>query len=186
MYVLFEKSSRGGISHIFNRYSKANNKYLKSYDPKEEPKHITYLGVNNLHGYAMARFLPRDGFKWIDPTQFDLNKYTRKSSKGCVLEVDLEYPKELRELHNECPLAPDKMSIQSEMLSEYQLKITDLCFSTFSLQIFFLLLFFVFLSKQQCSRKTSSGSWSSSKIANLLNFWWNFITNVVTMYFFKT
>ena len=63
MYVLFEKSSRGGISHIFNRYSKANNKYLKSYDPKEEPKHITYLGANNLHGYAMGRFLPRDGFK---------------------------------------------------------------------------------------------------------------------------
>ena len=149
MYVLFEKGSRGGISRISNRYSKANNKYLQSYDPKEEPKHITYLGANNLHGYAMARFLPRDGFKWIDPTHFDLNEYTRKSSKGCVLEVGLEYPKGLWELHNWCPLAPDKMSIQTEMLSEYQLKITDLCFSTVSLQVFFLLLFFVFFSKQQ-------------------------------------
>ena len=40
MYVFFEKSTRGGISYIFNRYSKANNKYLKSYDPKEETYYI--------------------------------------------------------------------------------------------------------------------------------------------------
>ena len=40
MYVFFEKSTRGGISYVFNRYSKANNKYLKSYDPKEETYYI--------------------------------------------------------------------------------------------------------------------------------------------------
>ena len=40
MYIFFEKGTRGGISCISNRYSKANNKYLKSYDPKEESKHI--------------------------------------------------------------------------------------------------------------------------------------------------
>ena len=50
------------------------------------------------------------GFKWIDPKEFDLNKYTSNSSKGCVLEVDLEYPKELRELHNYNPLPPDKIN----------------------------------------------------------------------------
>ena len=44
----------------------------------------------------------------IDPEEFDLNKYTSNSSKGCVLEVDLEYPEELRELHNGYPLAPEK------------------------------------------------------------------------------
>ena len=37
--------------------------------------------------------------KWIDPKEFDLNKYTSNSLKGCVL--DLEYPKGLRELHND-------------------------------------------------------------------------------------
>ena len=57
---------------------------------------------------------------------FDLNKYTSNSSKGFVLEVDLEYPKELWELHNDYPLAPDKLEIKREMLSEYQLKIADL------------------------------------------------------------
>ena len=65
------------------------------------------------------------GFKWIDPKEFDLNKYTNNSSEGCVLEVGLEYPKELRELHNDYPLAPDKIEIKREMLSEYQLKSAD-------------------------------------------------------------
>ena len=55
-----------------------------------------------------------------------MNKYTSNSSKGCVLEVDLEYPKELRELHNDYPLAPDKIEIKREMLSDYQVKIADL------------------------------------------------------------
>ena len=56
----------------------------------------------------MSKFLPTSGFKWIDLKELDLNKYTSNSLKGCVLEVNLEYPKELRELHNDYPLAPDK------------------------------------------------------------------------------
>ena len=73
----------------------------------------------------MSQFLSTSGFKWIDPKEFDLNKYTRNSSKGCVLEVDLEYRKELQELYNDYPLAPDKIEIKREMLSEYQLKLAD-------------------------------------------------------------
>ena len=72
------------------------------------------------------RILPTSSFKWIDPKEFDLNKCTSNSSKGCILGVDLEYPKELRELHNDYPLAPDKIETKREMLSDYQLKITDL------------------------------------------------------------
>ena len=53
---------------------------------------ILYLDVNNLYGYAMSKF-PTSGFKWIDPKTLDLNEHTRNSSKVCVLEVDLEYPK---------------------------------------------------------------------------------------------
>ena len=78
--------------------------------------------MNNLCGYAMPKFLPTSGFKLIDPEQFGLNKYSSNSSKGCVLEVDLEYPKELRELCNDYSLSPDKIEIKKEMLSE----ITDL------------------------------------------------------------
>ena len=48
----------------------------------------------------MSKFLRTSGLKWIDPKNFDSNRYSSNSSKGCVLEVDLEYPKEICELHN--------------------------------------------------------------------------------------
>ena len=72
----------------------------------------------------MPKFLPTSGFKWIDPKEFDWKKYTINSSKGYVLEVDLEYPNELQELHSDYPLAPDKIEIR-EILSDYQLRIAD-------------------------------------------------------------
>ena len=121
MYIFFEKGTTGGVSYIFNRYSEANKKHLRLYDLKQESKHIIYLDVNNLYGYAISKFLPTSGFKLIVPKEFDVNKYTSNSSKGCVFEADLEYHKELRELHNDYPL-----EIKREMLSDYQLKIADL------------------------------------------------------------
>ena len=50
MYLFFEKGMRDEVFYISKRYSTANNKYLKSYDPKQESKHIIYLDANNLHG----------------------------------------------------------------------------------------------------------------------------------------
>ena len=99
---------------------------MKSYDPKKKSKHIIYSDANNLHGYAMFKFLPMSSFKWLDPKEFDLNKCTSNSSKGCALEVDLEYSIKLQELHNDYPLAPDKIEIKRKMLSDYQLNIADL------------------------------------------------------------
>ena len=61
MYIFLEKGTRGGISYICNRYSKINNKYLKSYDWNKESKHIIYLDANNLYGYAMSKFIPTNG-----------------------------------------------------------------------------------------------------------------------------
>ena len=74
----------------------------------------------------MSKFLATSGFKLIDSKEIDLNKYTINSLKGCVIEVDLDYPKELRELHNDYPLAVAKIEINREMLSDYQLNIDDL------------------------------------------------------------
>ena len=118
-YIFFEKGSRGGISYISNRYRKANNKYLKSYNSKEESKHIIYFDANHLYGYAMSKFFPTNGFKQIDPKQFDLIKYTSNSSKRFVLKVDLKYSKQLGEFHNDYYLVPDKTEIKREILSEY-------------------------------------------------------------------
>ena len=90
MYLLFQKGVGGRVSYISKRYSKASNKYLKSY----EPKLIVYLDAKNLYCYALSKFLPTDGFKWTDHKEFDSNKYSSSCLEGCVLEVDFEYPKE--------------------------------------------------------------------------------------------
>ena len=73
----------------------------------------------------MSKFLPTSGCKWIDAKEFAFNKYTSNSSKGSVLKVDLEHPKELQELHNDDPLPLDKVEIKREKLPGYQLKIAD-------------------------------------------------------------
>ena len=65
----------------------------------------------------MSKFFPKSGFKWIDPKEFDLNKYTNNSWKRCLLEVDLEYAKELHKLHNAYLLASDKIENKRKMLS---------------------------------------------------------------------
>ena len=115
-----------GISYISSRHGKNTNKCLKTYDPKQESTHIIYLDTNDLYGYPMSKFLPRSGFKWIDPKEFELNNYTSNSSKGCGLKVNIEHPKDTRELHNDYPLAPGKIEFKREMLPDYQLKNTDL------------------------------------------------------------
>ena len=71
-----------------------------------------YLDTNKLYSYTMSKFLPTKRVKWIDPKEFNLDKYAYNSSKGCVLEVYLEYLKELHELNNDYPLALDKIETE--------------------------------------------------------------------------
>ena len=122
MFQFIEKRMRGGISHIANRYSKANNKYMKEHDEKEPSKYIMYLDANNLYGWAMSQHLPTGGFEWMSEeriNKLDLAKYDEKSDKGLILEVDLKYPKELHDLHNDYPLGPEKVRVMPNMLSNY-------------------------------------------------------------------
>ena len=70
-YIFLEKGTRIGVSYISNRYSKTNNKYLKSYDPKQESKHIIYLDTNNLYGYVICKFLTTIGSTWIDVKSYE-------------------------------------------------------------------------------------------------------------------
>ena len=88
-------------------------------------KNQMMLYTQTQYSYALSKFLLTGGFKWIDPKEINSKKYTSNSSEGCVLEVDLEYPKESRELHNDYPSATDKIEIKEKVLSSYQLKIAD-------------------------------------------------------------
>ena len=65
MYIFFEKVARGGISYIFNKYSKTSNKYY----PKQEPKHVVYLDANIYMAMQYLNFFQ----------QLDLNGYILKS-----------------------------------------------------------------------------------------------------------
>ena len=128
MFQFIEKGMRGGTSYIANRYGEANNKYMKTYNEKAPSKYIMYLDANNLYGWAMSQFLPTGNFKWLSQKQIEktnLGKYTENSKKGLILEVDLEYPQELHDLHNDYPLGPEKIKVAKDMLSDYCKKIAD-------------------------------------------------------------
>jgi len=90
MFLMFEKGIRGGVSMIPKRYAKANNKYMKDFNLEEESKFIQYLDANNLYGLAMSQPLPISDFKWMNENELENCK---TDGKGCILEVDFEYPK---------------------------------------------------------------------------------------------
>ena len=135
MYLFIEKGLRGGISYIANRYGKANNKYMKDYNVNEPSKYIMYLDANNLYGWAMCQYLPTGGFRWftkkdiqelndLDPSDY-LFQYSETDEKGLIFEVDLEYPEELHDLHNNYPLAPEKIKVTKDMISDYSRKMAE-------------------------------------------------------------
>ena len=120
MLMMIERGIRGGMTHIAKRYSEANNKYMKDYDPDKPSKYIQYLDANNLYGWAMSQSLPTNGFKWISNlTKEKVMEILEKTNSsmndmgktGYIFEVDLEYPKELWKSHNDYPLAPEKMKV---------------------------------------------------------------------------
>ena len=125
MFQFIEKGMRGGISYIANRYGKANNKYMVHHNPKDATKYIVYLDANNLYGWAMIQYLPTGGFEWLTGEEVDLSKYNDESKKGLILEVDLEYPEELHDLHNDYPLAAEKIKVTEDMLSPYCREIAE-------------------------------------------------------------
>ena len=128
MFQFIEKGMRGGVSYIANRYRKANNKYMKKYNEKTPSKYIIYLDANNLYGWAMSQYLPTSNFRRMSDKeikQIDLGKYKKDDKKGLILEVDLEYNKNLYKFHNDYPVTPEKVIVSKNMLSDYCKKIAE-------------------------------------------------------------
>ena len=115
MQLFIEKGLRGGISYIAHRHAKANNKFIKNYDPDKQSSYIMYLDANNLYGWAMSKPLPYRNFRWVNADSV----IPKKKGVGHIYEVDLEYPEELHDLHNDYPCAPEKIKVTDDMLSDY-------------------------------------------------------------------
>ena len=127
MYEMIEAGLRGGMTQTTCKKVEANNKYMGSdYDKNKASSYINYLDANNLYGLSMIQKLPYRSLKWDDKiTEDDIINYDNGRT-GFILEVDLEYPKELHELHNDYPLAPEVMNVKANMLSEKQVEIYKL------------------------------------------------------------
>jgi hypothetical protein len=89
---------------------------------------VTYLDANNIYGLAMSQGLPVDEFRRLEKEEckhLNTNSVSDDSEEGFILEVDLDYPPELHDLHNEYPLAPEKMKVAENMLSSYAKKLLE-------------------------------------------------------------
>ena len=118
MLLMFEKGIRGGISIISNRYGEANNKYMRKGFNKNKPsKYLMYLDANNLYGCGMSEKLPTHGFKWLSCGEMEKlfnNQVLQVWEKiPCILEVDLEYPENLHDLHNDYPFCPERVKCKN-------------------------------------------------------------------------
>ena len=95
MLLMVEK----GMYQVINRYTKANNKYMKNYLKSIDSSYLMYLDANSLYEWAMSHKLPVNGFEWEE----ELSEFNESFVKGCnensdrvyFPEKDVGYPKNL-------------------------------------------------------------------------------------------
>ena len=117
MHLMVEKC----ISNIFHRHATTNHPSMDTYNENEEPRTLTYQDANLLYSWAMSQMLPFKGFKWTS-SKIDILNVPEDGELGYIFEVDLEYPKELRDNHNLYPLATEHVHVNDDMLSPFQRK----------------------------------------------------------------
>ena len=112
MLLMFERGIRDGITQAVRKYASANNKYMgDKFNPSEDTTYLQYLDVNNLYGWAMSQPLPTGGFKWVDVNSNEISELATRTDKGYILEVDVSYPKNLHDSHNDLPFMCERMEI---------------------------------------------------------------------------
>ena len=117
VHLFLKKRVRGGVSYISKRYSKS-----------DENTDIMYWDANNLYGWVIIQDLPYMSFKFLSKKEingFDLNSLDENSPIGYILAVDYEYCKDLHDSHSDYPLCPEKIKVNSDMLSKYCKGIAD-------------------------------------------------------------
>ena len=115
MLLMFEQGIHGGITQSIHRYASANNPYMKEYDSNKPTNYLQYLDANNLYGWALSQPLPTGEFKWINCDSWNPNRLvdmlSSEKNYGYLLEVDVNYPEKLHDLHNDIPFMCRKMKV---------------------------------------------------------------------------
>ena len=103
---------RSGITQAVRKYAAANNPYMKDrYDPNEDTTYLQYLDANKLYGWEMSQPLPTGGFRGVDVNPKEISELATRTDIGYILEVDVSYPKELHNAHNDLPFMCERMEI---------------------------------------------------------------------------
>ena len=114
MLLMFEHGIRGGITQAVHRYAMANNPYMgNKFNPDESTCYLQYLDANNLYGWAMSQSLPTGGFRWVRIEPNEVGELVKCTDKGYLLEVDVAYPDQLQDLHNDLPFMCERMEINN-------------------------------------------------------------------------
>ena len=112
MLLMFEWGIRNEITQAVRKYAAANNPYMgDKFDPNEDTTYLQYLDTNNLYGWAMSQPLPTGGFKWVDVNPNEISELATRTDKGYILEVDVSYPKDLHDSHNDLQFMCERMEI---------------------------------------------------------------------------
>ena len=102
---MVEKGIRGRLCYSISRYAKVDNEYLKDYDKNGQLSNLKYWDVNSMHGSEMSQKLPINGFQLVEETShFNedfMKSYNEESELKYFLEVDVQYPENLYDLHNQ-------------------------------------------------------------------------------------
>ena len=112
MLLMFEHGIRGGITQAVRKYDAANNPYMgDKFDSKEDTTYLQYLDANTLYSWAMSQPLPAGGFRWVDVNSNEISELSARTDKGYILEVDVSYPKELCNPHNDLLFMCERIEI---------------------------------------------------------------------------
>ena len=128
MHLFIEAGIRGGVAVISHRHGQANLPELPNYEPSEPNNHLVYWDANNLYGWVMSQYLPTGEFKWLNNEEIDeldVDQIKDDNEYGYIYECDLEYPEELHDKHSDYPLAPERISVKPNMLSDKQIDILE-------------------------------------------------------------
>ena len=114
---MIESGIRGSICQSIHRHVEANDRYMKNYNKNVPASYLEYLDANNLYGWAMCKKLPVDNFRWTEDldmyTQNFIKNYDENSDYGSILEVDIEYPKTLWDLHKDLPFLAERAKLRN-------------------------------------------------------------------------